>query len=187
MRTVTQFVPNAASYHGICVRQRTRAYRRATIRQRVGLWSTTVGTSIFSQRFSWVSIYPTTRWHAALSSRAWALPTGTPTGARWLPTCVVCCADRRWSYLFAPSTVSRKPPDHQTPTGQCRVLASVASPGSRLGTSPRTSRTSRLSPGSLARLASLPDPTPLDQNCAFPNGGGDDGRASHVSSTRCSS
>jgi hypothetical protein len=124
LRTGTPFVPNAASYNGICVRQRirasrrtcvrqrTRASRRATIRQRVGLWTTTVGTSIFYQRFSWVSISPTTRWHAALSSRAWALPTGTPTRARWLPTCVVCCADRRLSSLFAPSTVSRKPPDH---------------------------------------------------------------------------
>ncbi len=84
-----------------------------------------MGTSFLYGRLSRFSFHPPTGWDAALPRRSCALSSRAQTGARWLPSGLVCRSHWPLPRLSFARTVSRKQRHDQTTTGECGVLAAL--------------------------------------------------------------
>src|SRR6266571_733857 len=89
------------------------------------VWSCPMGTSFLYGRLSRFSFHPPTGWDAALPRRSCALSSRAQTGARWLPSGLVCRSHWPLPRLSFARTVSRKQRHDQTTTGECGVLAAL--------------------------------------------------------------
>src|SRR6266852_257735 len=143
-----------------------------------------MGSPVVYPRVSRISFDTATGWALTLPRQSSSLPTRTQTGARWLAAGVVCCSHWCLSRLPCASTVSRNPSHDQTPAGQCRFLADPFRPRAHLCTHARTTTATRVFPGAVGRLATLPHPTQLAESGTLRNRRRDHGSNSYARSHR---